>query len=276
VVGAGETLAAIAASDLVKQHAPALAAAAFDAATPQLRNRASLAGNLLQRPRCWYCRSADLVCSKKGGTTCPAVGGRNKFHAVFGNPNCPVVHPSNLAPVLWALEARVQVAGSNGATRSLTMPEFLLMPQQPDGKENGLNTGDVVLGVELPKPSATKGQAYREAREKQSFDWALVSAGRAQLTGAVAPPQLLEQGLVEAEALQLLGGFRIKLHRWSSKAHGKPGVNGMGCLTCRDWPATRAEVRGATVSAPRRDTGSSFACAARAGAAGRSCPGTRR
>jgi xanthine dehydrogenase YagS FAD-binding subunit len=192
-------LAAIAASDLVEQHAPALADAALEAATPQIRNRASLAGNLLQRPRCWYLRSADLVCNKKGGKTCPAVGGRNKFHAVFGNPNCPVVHPSNLAPVLWALEARVQVAGSNGATRSLTMPEFLLMPQQPDGKENGLNTGDVVLGVELPKPSATKGQAYREAREKQSFDWALVSAavalelsgGKIQsarvVLGAVAP-----------------------------------------------------------------------------------------
>jgi xanthine dehydrogenase YagS FAD-binding subunit len=174
-IGAGVTLTQLAEHERVRARFPGLAQAAEEAATPQVRNRATVGGNLLQRPRCWYFRSIDFECAKKGGKECFAVPGRNKFHAIFGNQNCPVVQPSNLAPMLLVLDAKAKVAGPKGE-RSLGMSELLLMPEKPDGPEHALARDEVILGIEVPKESDGMLTAYAEAREKESFDWALVSA----------------------------------------------------------------------------------------------------
>ena len=109
VLGALTPLAAIETHVSIQQHYPLLAEAAAVAATPQLRNMATLGGNLLQRPRCWYFRSPYFHCWLKGGDACPAVDGQNQHHALFGAGPCYAVHPSDLAPALLALEATVRI-----------------------------------------------------------------------------------------------------------------------------------------------------------------------
>ncbi|HGG58083.1 MAG TPA: hypothetical protein ENK31_09840, partial [Nannocystis exedens] len=111
-LGALSTLAAIHSSDLPGAFA-ALKEAAGSAATPSIRNTATLGGNLLQRPRCWYFRHRDLHCLKKGGGRCLAEGAENKFHAILGGGPCHIVHPSTLAVALVALGAELVIVGEN-------------------------------------------------------------------------------------------------------------------------------------------------------------------
>src|SRR5438552_1242215 len=114
-IGAGTTLADIAANKDVRERYPALATAAGQIGGPQIRNVGTLGGNLCQRNRCWYFRDEKVNCLLKGGEQCFALDGDNRYHAVFtrGHP-CVIVHPSTLAPALIALGATVEVQGSKG------------------------------------------------------------------------------------------------------------------------------------------------------------------
>ncbi|HXR25698.1 MAG TPA: FAD binding domain-containing protein, partial [Candidatus Binataceae bacterium] len=114
-IGALVKLHALATHPIVHAKYAALADSANEAATPQIRNLATVGGNLLQRPRCWYFRNPDVHCLKKGGDRCYAVGGLNRYHAILGGGPSFIVHPSNLAPALIALGARVKLVGSAGA-----------------------------------------------------------------------------------------------------------------------------------------------------------------
>lgn len=193
-IEANTTLAQIAASPLIQSKFPALANAAGSAATPQVRNIATLAGNLLQRPRCWYYRNDQFHCLKKGGGTCFSVEGENKFHAIFGPGPCHIVHPSNLAPPLMIADATVHLVGSDRP--SLAVADLFHMPAQDLQSENTLKPGEVVTHVTL-SPRPTSGFAV--VKEKQSFDWPLAFAvaslelnaskiARARIcAGAVAP-----------------------------------------------------------------------------------------
>ena len=113
-IGPMTTLAAIAEHPLIRQRYTALADAALKAATPQIRNMATVGGNLLQRPRCWYFRSDQFHCLRKGGDRCFAQDGENEYHAIFDNNVCAIVHPSAAACALTALGAKVEVKGKNG------------------------------------------------------------------------------------------------------------------------------------------------------------------
>ena len=106
------TLAALAANPLVQQRYPALADALRGSASPQIRNVATLGGNLLQRPRCWYFRSQAYHCLRKGGGHCFAIAGENQYHAIFNNMPCAIVHPSTAATVLVALDATVDLTNA--------------------------------------------------------------------------------------------------------------------------------------------------------------------
>lgn len=152
----------------------ALGAAAGEAATPQIRNVATLGGNLCQRPRCWYYRLAEVPCLKKGGRACPAIPGDNRFHAVFETAPCPIVHPSNLAVPLVALGATIHVQGPK-AGRDVAAERFFTRPKEDVRRENVLEPDEVISGVAIPAPAAGSASAFLEAREKESFDWALVS-----------------------------------------------------------------------------------------------------
>src|SRR5262249_1095085 len=127
-IGALATLARIAADKNVRAGFAALAEAAEGAATPQIRNVATVGGNLCQRPRCWYYRNEDFNCLKKGGETCFAQAGDNRFHAIFGNTPCAIVHPSATAVALTALGARLKLIDSK-SERVIDIDKFFITPQ---------------------------------------------------------------------------------------------------------------------------------------------------
>ncbi len=178
IMGAATTLTEIAESPLLQKVAPGLAEAAGEAATPQLRNRGTLAGNICQRPRCWYFRNDTYACSKKGGETCYSIEGENKFHAIFENVSCNIVHPSNLAPILQALGATLHVVSAKDdkvTSSDIALKDFWVRPEEDISRENILGPGQVIREVSFATPAAGTGSAYVETREKASFDWALTS-----------------------------------------------------------------------------------------------------
>ncbi len=173
-IGALVKLDALARNPLMRAKYPALADSAGEAATPQIRNLATAGGNLLQRPRCWYFRNPDVNCLKKGGDRCYAVGGLNRYHAILGGGPSFIVHPSNLAPALIAYGASVTLVGQAGA-RTLELEQFFTLPKADPSRENVLAAGEVMTEIIVPAPPPSARGIYLEAREKQSFDWPLVS-----------------------------------------------------------------------------------------------------
>jgi xanthine dehydrogenase YagS FAD-binding subunit len=171
-IGALVTLASVAES--VRADFPALADACLGAATPQIRNTATLAGNLCQRPRCWYFRSAEFQCLKKGGVECLAKSGENEFHAIFGNDTCAIVHPSAAGVALVALDARVETLAPGGG-RMVPAADFFVGPEVDIFAENALKDGELVVEVHVDKPEGLRS-AYRKIKQKQAFDWPLADA----------------------------------------------------------------------------------------------------
>ena len=160
----------------VSRSYPALARAAGEIGTPQIRNSGTIGGNINQRPRCWYFRNEEFVCFKKGGNRCFSPAGENQFHAIFGN-NGPshIVHPSNLAVPLVAYGARFRVFGSNGE-REVAASDYFTMPTpQNVQKENILADDELLTHVILPAPGNVKSGFY-EIRYKESHDWPLAFA----------------------------------------------------------------------------------------------------
>jgi xanthine dehydrogenase YagS FAD-binding subunit len=169
------TLAQLAEFDDLGAAFQAVRDAADSAATPGIRNAATLGGNLLQRPRCWYYRHVDLVCLKKGGDQCLAVTGDNRYHAILGGGPSYIVHASSLACALTALDAKVTVAGAKGE-RTIDLDQLFVLPTVDATREHALAAGEVLLSVELPAPATGQRSAYAFAKEKQSHDWPLVEA----------------------------------------------------------------------------------------------------
>ncbi len=170
-IEATATMAEIASSPIILKSAPVLAGSMDHTASPQVRNIGTAAGNMLQRPRCWYYRHEQFHCLKKGGGTCFAVEGENKFHAVFGDGPCHIVHPSNLAPAMIVCEAVAHLAGSG--RKSLPVTELFHMPDAGVRSEHNLKPGEVVTHFTL-KPRPKSG--FYAIKEKQSFDWPMVAA----------------------------------------------------------------------------------------------------
>lgn len=165
------TLAEIAASPIVRKSAPVLAQAVEWAASPQVRNVATAAGNLLQRPRCWYYRHEQIGCLKKGGDRCYAVAGENKYHAIFGDGLCHIVHPSNLAPALTICGGVVHVIGSDRS--EITLADLFHMPDKGVQSEHTLRPGEVITHITC---DAAPSSGFYAIKEKQSFDWPLAAA----------------------------------------------------------------------------------------------------
>ncbi len=173
-LGALATLSEIAASALVGQRYRLLAQAAGAAASPQLRNQGTLGGNLCQRPRCWYFRG-DFHCARKGGEKCFAVAGENQYHCILGGETCFIVHPSDTAPALVALDARVRIAGPAGS-RIVPLESFFVLPAQDFTRETVLEPGEIVAEVLLPPPRPGERSAFRKVRARGAWDFALVGA----------------------------------------------------------------------------------------------------
>ena len=157
-IGAMVTIADIASDDHIRSNYPALAAAAAAVGTPQIRNRGTIGGNLCQRPRCWYFRSEYYDCLRKEGSSCFAVDGDNRYHAIFDTSPCPIVHPSNVAVALQAYGANVLVAGPGAdgalAVESMAIEDFFVRPANNVHQENVLYHDQIVAAIELPGTTA--------------------------------------------------------------------------------------------------------------------------
>lgn len=184
-IGALTTLAELAENPMIKQQYPGLHEAANTVATPQLRNMGTVGGNLCQRPRCWYYRDPQLMCRKKGGGRCFAFRGRNKYQAILGGGPCYIVHPSDLAPILIALDAEVSIHSSKG-NKSLPLEKFFILPKINVRKENVLEADELLGEVKIPAPKNGEKSTYYKLKERGSWDFALVStAVKATVSGNV-------------------------------------------------------------------------------------------
>ena len=171
-VGAAATLAEVAAHPLVRARYRALADATSRAASPQIRNVATIGGNLLQRPRCWYFRSRYHHCLRKGGEACFAFAGENQYHALFAHDGCAIVHPSTPATALVAFGASVELVAAGGRARVVPLERFFVLPAQDIERENDLQKGEILAAVRLPARAGARSAHLRQG-ELDSFDWPL-------------------------------------------------------------------------------------------------------
>src|SRR5262245_51543628 len=171
-IGALTTLAEIAASREVEQLYPVFAAAAGDAASPQIRNLATIGGNLCQRPRCWYFRAGHgLLAQGKNGKSL-VLQGDSRYHAILGNEGpAYFVSPSTVAPVLIAYGATVRILGPRG-TREIPLEKFFVIPKSEQEREHNLQPNEIVMDISLPAKRAPGLRVGRyEVRQKEAFDW---------------------------------------------------------------------------------------------------------
>jgi xanthine dehydrogenase YagS FAD-binding subunit len=198
-VGAMTTISEIAEHPVVKKNFTALFDAAKVVASPQLRNQGTIAGNLCQKPRCWYYRG-DFHCLRKGGELCYAYDGENQHHCIFGGESCYIVHPSDTAPALAALGAVCRVSGAS-ASRSVAVEKLHVAPSVDPQRETVLEPDEVITEIVLPAPAAGLRSSYRKVRDRAVWDFALagvalalvfneetVSSARVFLSGAAPIP----------------------------------------------------------------------------------------
>jgi xanthine dehydrogenase YagS FAD-binding subunit len=183
-IGALITLTELEEHQGVRRNMPGLTEAAHSIATPQIRNLGTVAGNLCQRPRCWYFRLEEVICLKKGGTECYAATGENKYNAIFGGGPSFIVHPSDLAPMLVALGARLTIAGSGGK-RVISIDQFFTLPTEGDvRRENILKNDEIITEIFVPSSPLAARSTYLKFKERESLDFAMASVAVAlELSG---------------------------------------------------------------------------------------------
>jgi xanthine dehydrogenase YagS FAD-binding subunit len=168
----------LAADPRVRRDYPLLSRALVAGASGQLRNKATTAGNLLQRTRCPYFYDTNQPCNKRHpGSGCGAIGGFSRSHAVVGaSEACIATHPSDMAVAMRALDARVETVQPNGATRSIPVGELHRLPGDAPQTETTLKPGELITAVTLPRPLGGV-QLYHKVRDRASYAFALVSVG---------------------------------------------------------------------------------------------------
>jgi xanthine dehydrogenase YagS FAD-binding subunit len=186
-LGAGATMADVAAHPTVSEQFPVISEALLNSASPQVRNQATMGGNLLQRTRCPYFRDVGYAaCNKRApGSGCAAIGGENRWHAVLGTTEaCIATNPSDLAVALVALDASVEVRGTN-RQRLVPLVEFHRLPRDTPHVETVLEPGEVIAAIAVPASPVARRSHYLKVRDRASFEFAVVSAAVAlDLDGA--------------------------------------------------------------------------------------------
>ena len=199
-IGALTTITEVAEDPLIRERYPVLSQAASEVASPQLRNQGTIGGNLCQKPRCWYYRG-EFDCLRKGGDTCFAAEGENQFHAIFGGGDiCFIVHPSDTAPALVALNAVIHILGPKGR-RTVSAEALHVLPEDDVQVETVLASAEIITAVQIPPPPAGMRSSYRKVRARSAWDFALagvalalqfegdrVTDGRVVLSGAAPVP----------------------------------------------------------------------------------------
>jgi xanthine dehydrogenase YagS FAD-binding subunit len=177
-IGAMTTLSEIVESKQLAEEFPLLTRSAHSVASQLIRNYGTLGGNLNQRPRCWFFRGRDFDCFKKGGGFCFSVGGDNRYHAIIGGEQCHIVHPSDTATALLALNASVRIHGPKGE-RTVAFDELFIGPREDILRENVLEPDEVLVEVFIPKPASGAKQGWTKLKNRQVYDFAVVSVAAA-------------------------------------------------------------------------------------------------
>ena len=173
-IGGLITLDVLSRDPAVRRQYGVLAEAAESVATPQIRNVGTLAGNLCQRPWCWYYRNG-FACFKAGGNQCFSVSGENQFHAIFGGGPSYIVHPSDTAPALVALDAAFRITGPSGE-RTVAAADFFVLPRQNAAAENVLANDELLTSVQIPAARAGMRSVYEKVLDREAWTHAVVSA----------------------------------------------------------------------------------------------------
>jgi xanthine dehydrogenase YagS FAD-binding subunit len=186
-LGALSTMADVADAAAVKANFPVVSQALLLSASAQLRNMATIGGNVLQRTRCAYFRDVSQPCNKRvPGNGCSAIGGENRFHAVIGtSPHCICSHPSDFAVALLTVDARVHTRSASG-TRVIPMADLHVLPGDRPNVETTLRPGELIEAIELPASAHARNSAYLKVRDRASYEFALVSVAVAlETTGGI-------------------------------------------------------------------------------------------
>jgi xanthine dehydrogenase YagS FAD-binding subunit len=173
-IGGLATLDAISRDARIRKEYAVLAEAAQNVGTPQIRNAGTLAGNVCQRPWCWYFRNG-FPCLKNGGKICFSASGENQLHAIFGGGPSYIVHPSDTAPALVALDAEFHIAGPSGE-RTVPASEFFQLPRVDASRENVLSKDEVLTAVRLPAARPGSRSTYHKILDREAWTHAVVSA----------------------------------------------------------------------------------------------------
>jgi xanthine dehydrogenase YagS FAD-binding subunit len=245
-IGALTTLGDLADNVNVIKDYPALAEAVNEAASPQIRNMATLGGNLCQRPHCWYFRNGLGLLPKDQSGNDLVAGGENRFHAILGNDGlAKFVSPSTIAPVLIAYGAMITLAGAKGK-RELPLEKFFVIPKSESEREHDLKPDEILTEVVLP-PTAGLKVGYYEVRQKDAFDWPLaVAAVALKLDGGTVQSARVVMGYaaptpwLSEEAAQAIGGKSISED--TAKAAADAAVQGAKPLSQNAYKVQLARV----------------------------------
>ena len=209
-IGAGVRNTALAAHPLIRANYPVLSQAILCGASGQIRNMATVGGNLMQRTRCFYFYDEAARCNKREpGAGCDAIDGFNRIHAILGaSDSCIATHPSDMCVALAALDAAVEISGPHGS-RTVPFNDFHRLPGDTPQVETELRAGELITSVELPPLPLAAASVYRKIRDRSSFAFALVS---------VAAAVAVEAGVV-IDARLALGGVAHKPWRAFEAEH---------------------------------------------------------
>jgi len=226
-IGALTTIAELAEDDSVRQNYPALSEAANEAASPQIRNLATVGGNMCQRPRCWYFRNGMGLMPKTADGKSMVVEGDNRYAAILGNTGpAYFVSPSTIAPVLIAYGAKIRLYSAKSAgsgVRELPLEKFFVIPKSENELEHDLKPGEIVIEIVVPPPAQNLKAGTYEVRQRAAFDWPL----------AQATVTLLMDGSVVKSARVVLG--HVAPIPWISSGDGD------GCSQRLSRPGQAAE-----------------------------------
>lgn len=236
-IGAVARMADVAEHPDIRRDYPVLAQALMASASPQVRNLATIGGNLLQRTRCGYFRSADLPCNKRQpGSGCGAIEGENRLHAIFGaSPRCAATHASDLAVALVALDASARLRSRTGE-RTLSIAQLFRLPGETPERETALEPGELIVAVEMPARAKAHRSRYLKVRDRASFEFAVVSVAVAlQIEGDVISSARLAAGGVGtvpwrlASCEEMLVGARAEPAAFAAAAaHAAEGAQPLG------------------------------------------------
>ncbi|MCH8818962.1 MAG: FAD binding domain-containing protein [Acidobacteria bacterium] len=252
-IGGVVTMDELSRHPLIRSKYTVLAEAAGSVATPQIRNVGTVAGNVCQRPWCWYYREG-FPCFKNGGDRCFSIVGENQFNAIFGGGPSYIVHPSDTAPALIALDARFRIVGPD-EERWVPALEFFILPREDVSRENVLGEDEVLAEIQLPPVAADEKSTYVKVMDREAWTHAVVSVAMSlQLRGGICRKARVVLGGVApipwhlSEVEQMLEGNRVS-SELASQA-GKTAVSGAQALSKNSYkiPLTEALVRRTLIS----------------------------